>query len=47
VNGEVRMLNNKSGHYQPDGSIAGIAMAAFEQQTGLVVRGNAWQTVAH
>ena len=45
VNGEVRMLNNASGHYQPDASIGGIARSAFEN-AGLIVRDGAWQGVS-
>jgi RHS repeat-associated protein len=47
VNGEVRMLNNASGHYKPDASIEGIARSAFERQAGLKIRGEAWQPISH
>ncbi|WP_308200060.1 RHS repeat-associated core domain-containing protein [Actinotalea sp. C106] len=46
-NGTIHMLNNRSGHYRPDGSIAGVARTAFQEQTRLKVQANAWQTVAH
>jgi len=46
VNGEVRMFNNASGHYQPDASIQGIAQTAFEN-AGLTIRNGAWQAVTH
>ncbi|MFJ9317330.1 RHS repeat-associated core domain-containing protein [Pimelobacter simplex] len=46
VNGEVRMFNNASGHYQPDASIQGIAQTAFEN-AGLIIRNGAWQAVTH
>lgn len=47
VGGEVRMLNNASGHYRPDGTTAELARSAFEHQAGVSVRGDAWRTVGY
>jgi hypothetical protein len=44
VNGEVRAINNASGHYKPSGSSAQTAAKNAFANTGLPVRAGAYKT---